>query len=140
MKIDPDDLYAKLDTEKDAEFRCGSCRARCTRNPIDGTEYGHYTGCPHRPDDFPAGGHYLKNCDHAPGQTTDGEVVADGGTFDCENCGDETPVTERWRYIRPNQDDDEQVQHDELCPGCSTGKDSSRLFRAAGDMGGDGDE
>ncbi|GAB7011757.1 hypothetical protein JCM18549_27620 [Halolamina salina] len=53
-----------LGTEKDSEFRCGTCKARCTRSPSDGTEYGHLIGCPHRPDDLTigssGGGHYYR--------------------------------------------------------------------------------
>jgi len=32
------------------EFRCDICNYRCTRDPIDGTEYGHRVQCPNRPE------------------------------------------------------------------------------------------
>lgn len=41
-----------LGTEKDSEFRCGACKARCTKSPVDGSEYGHLIGYPNRPDKF----------------------------------------------------------------------------------------
>ncbi|QIO23563.1 hypothetical protein [Haloarcula sp. JP-L23] len=68
----------------------------------------------------------------------DREVATDGGqdTFECDGCGEETPVGNRWRYLRPDQLDDGPLQHDELCPRCSTRKDSSRLFRSADDIWG----
>ncbi|MBX0323857.1 hypothetical protein EGH21_12535 [Halomicroarcula sp. F13] len=67
----------------------------------------------------------------------DEEVATDGGrdTFACDGCGDETPIGSRWRYLRPDQPDDE-IATDHLCPRCSTRKDSSRLFRSADDIGG----
>ncbi|WP_324662428.1 hypothetical protein [Haloarcula sediminis] len=83
MTLGEDNIGQKLGTEKDGEFRCESCRARCSRSPNDGTEYGHHTGCPHRPDEFPAGGKYIENCDHAPAQVGDRAVATDGG-----NTGD----------------------------------------------------
>lgn len=45
-------LSGTFTTEKDSEFRCETCKARCTRSPVDGTEYGHLIGCPNRPDKF----------------------------------------------------------------------------------------
>jgi hypothetical protein len=45
-----------LTVEKDCEFRCPHCRARCTESPIDGTEFGHRDGCPRRPENLPSGG------------------------------------------------------------------------------------
>lgn len=76
MTLGKDNIGARLDTEKDREFRCPKCRARCTQSPTDdNTEYGHMSGCPDRPDEWPAGGKYLKNCDHVPAQ----QVATDGG-------------------------------------------------------------
>lgn len=37
---------------KDSEFRCGTCKARCTRSPNEDLEYGHLIGCPNRPEEF----------------------------------------------------------------------------------------
>ncbi|GCF13259.1 hypothetical protein Harman_11940 [Haloarcula mannanilytica] len=61
-------------------------------------------------------------------------------TFTCDGCGEETPTGDRYHYLRPNQPADEgEPVTDELCPRCSTRKDSSRVFRADGDLsGGDG--
>ncbi len=60
---------------KDSEFRCGTCKARCTRSPNGDLEYGHLIGCPNRPDEFAKstsdGGRYYRGED-----TDDG---ADGG-------------------------------------------------------------
>ena len=42
-----------MTAEKDREFFCPVCRARCTEG-TEGVEYGHYSGCPHRPDHLPA--------------------------------------------------------------------------------------
>ncbi|WP_135304132.1 hypothetical protein [Haloarcula amylovorans] len=70
------------------------------------------------------------------------EIVTDGGreTFDCDNCGDETLTSERFRYLRPDQPDEGPIQSDDLCPRCSTRKDNSRLFRSGDDLiGGDSD-
>jgi len=72
-----------------------------------------------------------------------GEPMTDGGrpaTFTCDDCGDETPTDKRSRYLRPNQPADEgEPVTGELCPRCTTGKASSRLFRADEDIaGGDG--
>ncbi len=44
-----------LTCEKDSEFRCKVCKARCTRSPVDATEYGHLVGCPQRPEKFHVG-------------------------------------------------------------------------------------
>ncbi|MFH5800440.1 hypothetical protein [Haladaptatus sp. CMAA 1911] len=41
--------------ERENEFRCSICRARCTRTP-EGLEVGHRYGCPERPDHLPNGG------------------------------------------------------------------------------------
>ena len=76
MTLGNDNIGERLTTEKDTEFRCEECRARCTRSPNDGTEYGHQTGCPDRPDEFPRGGKHIKHCDHAPAQ----QVATDGGS------------------------------------------------------------
>lgn len=65
--------------------------------------------------------------------------IAVSATFDCDGCGEETPTDKRYRYLRPNQPDDAgEPVTDELCPRCSTGKDSSRLFRADADLTGGG--
>lgn len=42
----------RITAEKDNEFFCKTCRARCTRSPHDGIEFGHLVGCPNRPDKF----------------------------------------------------------------------------------------
>ena len=64
--------------------------------------------------------------------------MTDGGrdTFECDGCSDETPIEGRWRYMRPGQPDEGPIRYDDLCPQCSTGKESSRLFRAADDQEG----
>lgn len=41
---------ASLEPSKESEFWCDVCDARCTRSPIDGTEFGHLVGCPNRPE------------------------------------------------------------------------------------------
>ena len=41
--------------EKDREFFCDTCGARCTRSINGDLEYGHLVGCPHRPDKFTIG-------------------------------------------------------------------------------------
>jgi hypothetical protein len=38
--------------EKDREFFCDTCGARCTRSINGDLEYGHLVGCPERPDEF----------------------------------------------------------------------------------------
>ena len=123
-----------LPTDKPREFRCSNCRARCTRSPDGQTEYGHATGCPDRPSEFPRGGKYVKNADHAP--AGDDPVVTDGGrdTFECEDCGDQVLTEDRWRYMYPDQPDVGPVQYEQLCPECSTKKASQRLFRGADDQ------
>jgi hypothetical protein len=50
----------KLGTEKDHEFRCPICSARCTESTSGIEEYGHYTDCPRRPDHLPRGGKKLE--------------------------------------------------------------------------------
>jgi hypothetical protein len=64
-------------------------------------------------------------------------IVTDGGrdTFECDDCGDETLTDQRWRYRPPGQSDFE-VDFADLCPLCSTSKDSTRLFRPADDQEG----
>ncbi|MFC6988486.1 hypothetical protein ACFQJD_06755 [Haloplanus sp. GCM10025708] len=44
------------ETEKECEFRCPICDARCTEYQPDATELGHLTDCPRRPDEFPRRG------------------------------------------------------------------------------------
>ena len=44
------------ETEKDREFRCPICEARCTEALSSSDEYGHFTDCPRRPDHLPRGG------------------------------------------------------------------------------------
>lgn len=46
------------------EFRCADCGAPCTRSSKSGQEYGHYSGCPRRPDDWPAGDKRVEH--HSP--------------------------------------------------------------------------
>ena len=41
-----------IEVTKEREFRCPICGARCTAG-IQGTEYGHYAGCPRRPSHLP---------------------------------------------------------------------------------------
>lgn len=41
--------------EKDREFFCDTCGARCTRSLNGDLEYGHLVGCPERPDEFNTG-------------------------------------------------------------------------------------
>jgi predicted RNA-binding Zn-ribbon protein involved in translation (DUF1610 family) len=41
--------------EKDREFRCPTCGARCTRT-LNSGEVGHKYRCPRRPDRLPQGG------------------------------------------------------------------------------------
>lgn len=122
-----------LPTDKPREFRCNLCNARCTRSPDEETEYGHLDGCPQRPDDWPTGEKHVR---HSDGEADDDAVVTDGGrdTFDCEECGDQTPTEDRWRYMYPGQPDAGPVQYEELCPQCSTKKPSQRLFRGADDQ------
>lgn len=64
-------------TDSPREFRCGHCRARCTRSPDGKTEYGHMNGCPDRPDEFPNGEHNVKYRDYI--DAGDEEIVTDGG-------------------------------------------------------------
>ena len=52
-----------LSTDGEHLFRCEHCNARCTRSPTKDLEYGHLTGCPRRPDDFPKGGGYVSHRD-----------------------------------------------------------------------------
>ncbi|GGN92188.1 hypothetical protein [Haloarcula pellucida] len=68
-----------------------------------------------------------------------GRAISDGGreAFECDGCGEATPTAKRWRYLPPGQPDVGDLQYDDLCPQCSTGKESSRLFRAADDLGGE---
>ena len=53
-----------LPTDGDGEFRCEDCHARCTESPTSDLEYGHLSGCPRRPDNFPKGGGYVQHRDH----------------------------------------------------------------------------
>ncbi|MDZ5811611.1 hypothetical protein U4E84_09670 [Halorubrum sp. AD140] len=41
--------------EKDREFFCDTCGARCTRSINGDLEYGHLIGCPDRPEAFSFG-------------------------------------------------------------------------------------
>ena len=41
--------------EKDREFFCDTCGARCTRSLNGDLEYGHLVGCPERPEAFQVG-------------------------------------------------------------------------------------
>lgn len=41
--------------EKDREFFCDTCGARCTRSVNGDLEYGHLIECPHRPSKFSKG-------------------------------------------------------------------------------------
>jgi len=41
--------------EKDREFFCDTCGARCTRSVNGDLEYGHLVGCPERPEAFQVG-------------------------------------------------------------------------------------
>lgn len=41
--------------ERDNEFRCPVCKARCTRT-LDHGEVGHKYRCPRRPNHLPKGG------------------------------------------------------------------------------------
>jgi hypothetical protein len=69
-----------VSVEKDREFRCERCRARCTRSATKDLEYGHKGGCPRRPDE-------LRRCvDGTPYDPADDplaldpdQVAADGG-------------------------------------------------------------
>jgi len=56
---------SKLGTEKDHEFRCPICGARCTESSSGVEEYGHYTDCPRRPDHLPRGGKNIKQTPQA---------------------------------------------------------------------------
>ncbi|WP_254271082.1 hypothetical protein [Haloarcula marina] len=69
----------------------------------------------------------------------DGRLIADGGqeTFECDGCADETSTNKRRRYLPPSQPDTGELETEALCPQCSTGKDSARLFRAVNDLGGE---
>ncbi|TKX77661.1 hypothetical protein EXE53_25385 [Halorubrum sp. SD626R] len=58
--------------EKDSEFFCDTCGARCTRSPNRDLEYGHLIGCPHRPKEFTKG-----TCDS--GYKYHDDADADGG-------------------------------------------------------------
>ncbi|MFC7028478.1 hypothetical protein ACFQJ5_14445 [Halomicroarcula sp. GCM10025324] len=55
---------APLSIESDRLLRCPECHARCTIGTDGQTEYGHLTGCPRRPADFPKGGGYVQHRDH----------------------------------------------------------------------------
>ncbi|WP_157969313.1 hypothetical protein [Haloplanus rubicundus] len=61
----------KLGTEKDREFRCPTCGARCTESLSSSHEYGHYTDCSRRPDYLPRGGKNIKETPQA--------LATDGG-------------------------------------------------------------
>jgi len=74
-----------------------------------------------------------------PSHDIGGRLLTDGGTCDCDECGDETAVSMRWRYLPPGQPEDGEVESKDLCPVCSTDKPSQRLFRAAEDQRGDSD-
>ncbi|QLG62188.1 hypothetical protein [Halorarum salinum] len=72
-----DQNRGRLTTEGVGEFRCPICRARCTESQSSDVpgEFGHYPGCPERPDHLPNGGsHYFK-----PDEEDIGRVAADGG-------------------------------------------------------------
>ena len=74
-----DDVFSgPLKAEKDSEFECPRCHARCTESPIDGTEYGHKGGCPRREIDRPVntGAAYDPEKDDL---LPDQPAVADGG-------------------------------------------------------------
>lgn len=44
-----------LSAENDREFHCPYRRARCTKHPVNGTEFGYRDGCPQRPEQLPNG-------------------------------------------------------------------------------------
>lgn len=48
-------VQSSLPVTGDAEFRCPTCRARCTRTLNHG-EVGHKYRCPDRPGHLPTGG------------------------------------------------------------------------------------
>ncbi len=60
-----------LTADGPGEFRCESCRARCTRSSSTGIEYGHCTGCPDRPADLPSGGTYVEHAPHVDTEVAD---------------------------------------------------------------------
>lgn len=68
-------LSGSFTAEKDREFFCDTCRARCTRSINGDLEYGHLIGCPSRPEEFTKstsdGGRFYK--------PDDAEDAADGG-------------------------------------------------------------
>ncbi|MFC7077848.1 hypothetical protein [Haloarcula halophila] len=59
---------------KDCEFRCPECRARVSASPTENVEYGHYIGCPRRPDEFPDHGKVIRSSRLAD---PDQEVLSD---------------------------------------------------------------
>ncbi|MFC6975698.1 hypothetical protein ACFQL1_15145 [Halomicroarcula sp. GCM10025709] len=46
---------------KRLEARCPNCRARISKSPTESVEYGHYIGCPRRPDEFPDHGKVVRS-------------------------------------------------------------------------------
>ena len=44
--------FSSFTATKNSEFRCGTCRIRCTRSPNSDLEYGHLIGCSNRPEEF----------------------------------------------------------------------------------------
>lgn len=84
----------------------------------------------HPADDLWAG-----EVDTGPTQTT---LVTDGGheTFECEECGDPARTEQRYRYLPAGQSGDD-LDFIDLCPLCSTSKDSTRLFKPADGQDGD---
>ena len=60
--------------EKDREFFCDTCGARCTRSINGDLEYGHLVGCPHRPDDFKIGSSEGRH--YRPDEGSDGGASA----------------------------------------------------------------
>ena len=60
--------------EKEREFFCDTCGARCTRSVNGELEYGHLVGCPERPEELRVGTSEGRR--YRPDESSDGGASA----------------------------------------------------------------
>jgi hypothetical protein len=73
-----------LKVEKDREFRCAICNARCTQALGGVEEYGHLGDCPRRTDHLPRSGRKMRQDGDSHALAADGGVIC----YDCPEHGE----------------------------------------------------
>ncbi|WP_226023234.1 hypothetical protein [Halomicrobium salinisoli] len=104
--------FGRAGVQKDSEFYCPRCIARCTESPDGSHEYGHFNGCPRRPDGLPWVGSRSYDPAEDPLLIGAPDVAADGGRLECDDCGNEIDPQKHKILIRPNN------PHLDLCVEC----------------------